>query len=113
MSCLELELSGTARRAHVTGATVAGLVVLNSLGLLGQPRTETSRQRQSLLKALGVYFLKLPWLNLSLFLQLLLQTLHRSSDEVTWGVMHLCFVTPSSDCVVLPGESETCWGRRC
>lgn len=58
------------------------------------------------------YFLKLPWLPLSFsfpavpanpVLQL----------RVTWGVMHLCFVAPSSDCTVSTGESETCWEQRC
>lgn len=97
----------------MTGATVACLVVLNSPGLQGQPCTEISRQRQSLFETLGLYFLKLPLLHLSFFLQPFLQTLYRSSDEVTWGVMHLCFVAPSSDCTVLPGESETCWEQRC
>lgn len=67
MSCLELELRGAAGRVHVTGSAVAGLVVLNSPGLQGQPCTETSRQRQNLLKALGFYFLKLAWLYLGLF----------------------------------------------
>lgn len=62
---LELELNGAARRARVTGATLAGLVVLNFPTLQGQPCTETSRQRQSLLKTLELYFLKLPWLPLS------------------------------------------------
>lgn len=51
----------------MTGSAVAGLVVLNSPGLQGQPCTETSRQRQNLLKALGFYFLKLAWLYLGLF----------------------------------------------
>lgn len=57
VSCLELELSGAAGRPCVTGSAVAGLILLNSPGLQGQPCTETSGQ--SLLKALGPHFLKL------------------------------------------------------
>ena len=41
----------------MTGSAVAGLILLNSPGLQGQPCTETSGQ--SLLKALGPHFLKL------------------------------------------------------
>lgn len=57
VSCLQLELSGAAGRPCVTGTAAAGLILLSSPGLQGQPCTETSRQ--SLLKALGLHFLKL------------------------------------------------------
>lgn len=59
-----------------------------------------------MLKTLGLYFLKLPWLPLSFSSPAILETL--------WGVMHLCFV--GLPLIVLcpgPGESQTCWEQRC
>lgn len=112
MWCLELELNVAARRARVTGATATGLLMLNFPRLQGQPCTETSRQRQSLLKTLGLYFLELPWLPLSFSSPAIPANPVLQLRQVTWGVMHLCCVAPSSDCTVL-GELETCWEQRC
>lgn len=110
LSCVELELNGAARRARVTGAALTGLVVLNFPRLQGQPCTETSRQRQSLLKTSGLYFLKLPWFPLSFSSPAIPANPELQLRQMTWGVMHLCFVAPSSDCT---GELETCWEQRC